>query len=327
MHGTTFLCNQLRVNRLDYRVFSVQTPKRDQHRTIDFVEMMKSLGYQRLISIDNFRSPNFELVADVLFWLVSRYDPTADISSDISTQDKRVDFLKSVATLMATKARVKLNLKQLYRADGYAVKELLKIASVLYDAVNSHMVEDEVVIHVYNCLAPSPRGNLHSFLPLIRCLSLTNPQFRHPRFASHFVNTNYLTLFFLLPLCDRASQANRTSTGEIQIGAKLEELKKARVLASEIVDSGAKLYSLLGKEEELRKSRSKALAFLDSLSMNLESNDPADQIERNIREQINIISDNVSDLENLCVDLEKDQKSLKVKIERKQQDLERAEKR
>ncbi len=34
--------------------------------------------------------------------------------------------------------------------------------------------------------------------------------------------------------------------------------------------------------------------------MNLESNDPHEQIERNIREQINIISDNVADLENLC---------------------------
>lgn len=69
------------------------------------------------------------------------------------------------------------------------------------------------------------------------------------------------------------------------------------------------------------------MAFLDAISKNLESNDPHEQIERNIREQINIIADNVSDLENLCVDLEKDQKSLKVKIERRQQDIERAEKR
>ena len=32
-----------------------------------------------------------------------------------------------------TKARVKLNTKRLYAADGYAVKELLKVASLLYD--------------------------------------------------------------------------------------------------------------------------------------------------------------------------------------------------
>jgi clusterin-associated protein 1 len=49
-----------------------------------------------------------------------------------------------------TKARIKLNLKKLYAADGYAVKELLKIASVLYKAVN--LADEEEV----NKQAPSP---------------------------------------------------------------------------------------------------------------------------------------------------------------------------
>lgn len=40
--------------------------------TAAFVETMKSLGYPRLISMDNFRAPNFELVADCLHWLVHR---------------------------------------------------------------------------------------------------------------------------------------------------------------------------------------------------------------------------------------------------------------
>ena len=37
---------------------------------------------------------------------------------------------------MASKAHIRLNLKKLYGADGYAVKELLKIASTLYNATN-----------------------------------------------------------------------------------------------------------------------------------------------------------------------------------------------
>ena len=48
--------------------------------------MMKALGYQRLISVENFRKPNFELVANVLFWLTIRYDPGAEISDDISDE-------------------------------------------------------------------------------------------------------------------------------------------------------------------------------------------------------------------------------------------------
>lgn len=39
--------------------------------------------------------------------------------------------------LQATKAHIKLNTKRLYQADGYAVKEMLKITSVLYSAMKT----------------------------------------------------------------------------------------------------------------------------------------------------------------------------------------------
>jgi clusterin-associated protein 1 len=35
---------------------------------------MRSLGFPRLISMENFRLPNFELVAECLYWLVQRYE-------------------------------------------------------------------------------------------------------------------------------------------------------------------------------------------------------------------------------------------------------------
>lgn len=41
----------------------------------------------------------------------------------------------------ATKAHIKLNTKKLYQADGYAVKELLKITSVLYNAMKTKGME------------------------------------------------------------------------------------------------------------------------------------------------------------------------------------------
>lgn len=42
----------------------------------DFTEMMRALGYPRLISMENFRTPNFTLVAEILTWLVKRYSLT-----------------------------------------------------------------------------------------------------------------------------------------------------------------------------------------------------------------------------------------------------------
>uniref|UniRef100_A0A670JI74 Uncharacterized protein n=1 Tax=Podarcis muralis TaxID=64176 RepID=A0A670JI74_PODMU len=41
----------------------------------DFTEMMRALGYPRLISMENFRTPNFMLVSEILIWLVKRLPP------------------------------------------------------------------------------------------------------------------------------------------------------------------------------------------------------------------------------------------------------------
>ena len=118
----------------------------------NFCEIMRALGYSRLISMENFRKPNFELVAEILFWLATRYDPHADISDNIEDENNRVEFIKSIASLFASKARIKLNTKKLYQADGYAVQELLKIATILYKAYFSKgMDEDEGFLLIFSC--------------------------------------------------------------------------------------------------------------------------------------------------------------------------------
>ncbi|KAK2581112.1 hypothetical protein KPH14_007932 [Odynerus spinipes] len=97
---------------------------------------MRVLGYPRLISIANFRTPNFPLVAEILIWLVKRFDPDADITCEHNTEDERILLIRSVAEFMALNTNVKLNTKKLYQADGYAVKELLKITNLLHEAQN-----------------------------------------------------------------------------------------------------------------------------------------------------------------------------------------------
>ena len=103
---------------------------------------MKSLGYGRLISLDNFRQPNFELIADILYFFCDRIDSSIDLSDDISTKLKRVEFIKNCANILASKCQIKLKLKNLYKSDGYAVKELLKIANFLNDANNINQDND-----------------------------------------------------------------------------------------------------------------------------------------------------------------------------------------
>ena len=103
----------------------------------NFCEMMRSLGYHRNISIENFRDPNFELVADILYWFALRYDPKMDISDDIEDEKDRVAFIRQICQMFASKARIIMKPKMLYEASGNSVKEMLKIATMMYKAMQS----------------------------------------------------------------------------------------------------------------------------------------------------------------------------------------------
>ena len=100
----------------------------------DFTEKMRAIGYPRVISMENFKNPNFELVADVLYWMVSRYDPNANVHDTIETENDRVKFLSDISKHLAADG-INLNSKSLYAANGYAVKELLKLANILHQSL------------------------------------------------------------------------------------------------------------------------------------------------------------------------------------------------
>ncbi|CAG9332306.1 CLUAP1_2 [Blepharisma stoltei] len=227
----------------------------------NFCEIMRSLGYSRIISMENFRTPNFELVADILDWLLLRVDPECDILGDIEEERQRINFITNVAKFFLSKTRIKLNLKKLYQADGYAVRELLKIASMLYKAQSSSTKNDE------------------------------------------------------------------ESSVDITMSSKLQNLKTARGLATEITETGAKLFDLLGKEKDLREARDKALGFLDNISRNLDSNAEQEYIRKCIRDIIQGQTGNLSQMEKMLEELENDEKTLEAKIKKRTGELERAEKR
>eukprot|EP00916_Digyalum_oweni_P018966 GHVL01031640.1.p1 GENE.GHVL01031640.1~~GHVL01031640.1.p1 ORF type:complete len:228 (-),score=43.52 GHVL01031640.1:521-1204(-) len=102
-----------------------------------FCETMRFLGYPRLISIESFHNPNFQLIAEILDWLVHRYDNSLFIPEDISTEKDRILFIKKVVEVLAVRARIKIHPKRLYAADRSAVSELLKVSSLLQQAMIS----------------------------------------------------------------------------------------------------------------------------------------------------------------------------------------------
>ncbi len=224
---------------------------------------MRSLGYSRPISVENFRLPNFELVADITLWFAERYDPSCEISDSINEEKDRVLFIKSICQLFLTKARIKLNPKKLYEANGYAVKELLKVATMLNRAMNVSGGEDDEIV----------------------------------------------------------------SSNDFNMDSKLRNLKQARSLANEITETGAKLFDSLGKENDLRESREKALEFLDSISRNLGSNTEQEYIEKCIRDLVGGQSQQMDQMNEMISNLRQDEKELENKIQRRAAELERTDKR
>ncbi|KAJ1554063.1 Clusterin-associated protein 1, partial [Cladochytrium tenue] len=70
------------------------------------------------------------------------YDPSVDVVEDITTEQDRVIFIKSIAIHLVHKANIRLNTRKLYTADGFAIKELMKLCNLLHDAARMIRLED-----------------------------------------------------------------------------------------------------------------------------------------------------------------------------------------
>jgi len=93
--------------------------------------------------MENFRIPNFKLVAEIIFWLIKRFDPKAEIPDIIEEERDRVEFIKSACQFFYQNLKIKLNLRKLYSSDGYCVQELLKVTEILYKAKNVLKSKDD----------------------------------------------------------------------------------------------------------------------------------------------------------------------------------------
>lgn len=210
---------------------------------------MRALGDPRVISMDNFQKPNFELVADCLEWLVHRYDPTCDIECDETTAESRVRFLKEVGQVMYSKARLKLNLKKLYAADGLAVKEMLKVAQLLYQA--SRQADK--------------------------------------------------------PLDEGGAEGEGPAVEVGMTPAKLQQLREARQLTSEITQLGSSLYEALSRQDDLKD------AWRTATGLSTEA------VAEQIQEKIASNEQSIGNMRGMLDDLERDQGSLSEKLRKRQE--------
>lgn len=62
--------------------------------------MMRVLGYPRLISLSNFKDPNFPLVAEILVWIIKRFNSDSNIPLEHDTEQARITLTRYAAEFM-----------------------------------------------------------------------------------------------------------------------------------------------------------------------------------------------------------------------------------
>eukprot|EP00835_Amoeboradix_gromovi_P000092 NODE_3_length_56144_cov_0.348184.p11 type:complete len:323 gc:universal NODE_3_length_56144_cov_0.348184:44496-45464(+) len=100
--------------------------------------ILENLGYPSIF-LDQFRiEPRFDMMSDMLTWLVSKIDSGFQIKKNIETAKDREIFFKGVLGHMYLKvpALATVNAKKLYTSNLGCLRELLKIAKYVYKCLN-----------------------------------------------------------------------------------------------------------------------------------------------------------------------------------------------
>ena len=116
-------------------------PNPHNHLSLELIHLLQNLGPPQRIEKNSFQSPNFELVANILCYLVQIVDSTIPIHNGIRTEDDRVQFLNGITSELASRLHLSLDGRKLYAANGYAVQELVKLAQFIRIAIE--LVDEE----------------------------------------------------------------------------------------------------------------------------------------------------------------------------------------
>lgn len=244
--------------------------------------------------MENFRTPNFTLVAEILIWLVKRYEPQMDIPTDVDTESDRIFFIKAVAQFMATKAHIKVNTKRLYQADGYAVKEMLKITSLLYNAMKTKQMALEDRVEEDNNKFKFDLGSRISDLKVARQLAseVTSKGASLYDLLGKEVDLREMrTAAIARPLeINETEKALRAAIKEV-----LESVEKTKDMLSNVVSDETSLDAKIEKKKQELERNRKRLQTLQSVRPAFM--DEYEKIEEDLQKQYDTY---VEKFKNLC---------------------------
>lgn len=196
-----------------------------------FTEIVRVLGYPHPVGIDSFDTPNFALMANILHWLATLYDPEIVVLSELTNEHGRVEFVRGIVQQLATKSGIRVNPRKLYASDRFAVRELLKIASPIYRGITQQ---------------PAASGNKARNAPKAADLKKISQ-------LSNALPKHSVELFDML---DKEVQVRESRTKILSTMPSLDEFEKN---VHEAVDNAETRYETLTKELDRLNSDEDAL--------------------------------------------------------------------
>jgi clusterin-associated protein 1 len=222
------------------------------------------------------------------------------VDDSITTESERVSFLKTVSQLMASRARIKLNMRRLYAADGHAVKELLKIASVLYQATKRSTKDDS-----------TGAAEFH--------LSTKAFDVKQSRHLASEITTRGAALYDMLEAEHELKDLRQKAINRNLDSSEVRTEGVLRIGAPDIRLCTAVVVYRVGVVEVVHTARGR--------EAHLNSTPPGwVQVEGCVREAMSEVHDGIRGIEDMLENLDKDKRNLESKIEKRKADLGRKEK-
>ncbi|KAH3745650.1 clusterin-associated protein 1 [Pelomyxa schiedti] len=215
-----------------------------------FSEILRGLGYPKVVSVEGFRTPSFEHMRTLATWLAQRYDPNITLPTECSNEEERVNFVKVIVSEMYNKAQITLNPKRLYHSDSLCVRELLKMATLLRQSSTTQT----------NALPEETRLSTTWIQDLRETKELSNS----------LVDTGGSVFTLLDTALDDADRRVSACTQDMDQIRKIVSLK-TRALQEEIETLRSKLENVLGDEENLKTKLELKKRTLEDARMKLKN--------------------------------------------------------
>ncbi|EPR57600.1 clusterin-associated protein 1 [Toxoplasma gondii TgCatPRC2] len=226
--------------------------------------------------------PRFLSVADVLRWLALQCTGVKELPKrPLENADDRVAFVEQISELLARHASFCLDVETIYAAEGAAVKELIRLARTLLNAVQSAINRPALPATLEKQLQTISTSTAVELMPVSRgdCVGHS---------------------------AGRPDGA--CCIDQLAMAAKLQQLNLSRSAASQLVDTAASLLQAFERHSRPERVilRRRVRDFLLRLGLHLDSG--ADQelehIQLQLAEQLRRAKADLLDTQHACLDLE-----------------------